>query len=188
MQKQGSILLDSGAQISLIRNETAASLGLKGRDTSITITEVGGDEETITTKVYKVPVCTPDRGNTYSVKAIGITHISDDVTPLQIKPMAKQLGIENEKIRRAKGPVDLLIGIDHAQLHTEQRNVRVGDVAVLSDDNKAIRGKWTICIVIEVYPGPDGRVRNVKVKTAESEYLRPVTKIAIICPAEGYDC
>lgn len=51
MQKQGNILLDSGAQISLIRNDTAALLGLKGRDTSITITKVGGDEETITIKV-----------------------------------------------------------------------------------------------------------------------------------------
>ena len=118
MQKQGNILLDSGAQISLIRNETAASLGLKGRDTSITITKVGKDEETITTKVYKVPVWIPDRGNTYSVKAIGITQISDDATPVQISHIAKQLGIENEKIRRGKGPVDLLIGIDHAQLHT----------------------------------------------------------------------
>ena len=118
MQKQGNILLDSGAQISLIRNETAASLGLKGRDTSITITKVGGDEETITTKVYKVPVCTPNRFNTYSVKAIEITHISADVTPVQIKSMAKQLGIANEKIHRGKGPVDLLIGINHAQLHT----------------------------------------------------------------------
>jgi len=118
MQKQGNILLDSGAQISLIRNETAASLGLKGRDTSITIRKVGGDEETITTKVYKVPVWIPDRGNTSSVKAIGITHISDDATPVQIRPVAKQLGIENEKVRRGKGPVDLLIGIDHAQLQT----------------------------------------------------------------------
>ena len=34
--------------------------------------------------------------------------------------------------------------------------------------------------MIEIYPGPDGRVRNVKVKTAESEYLKPVTKIAVI--------
>ena len=50
MQKQGNILLDSGAQISLIRNETAVSLGLKGKNTSITITKVGGDEETIATK------------------------------------------------------------------------------------------------------------------------------------------
>ena len=118
MQKQGNILLDSGAQISLIRDETAVSLGLKGKNTSITIKKVGGDEETIATKIYRVPVCTSDWGHTYSVKAIGIAHISDDVTPVQIRPLAKQLGIENEKIRRGKGPVDLLIGIDHAQLHT----------------------------------------------------------------------
>ena len=78
--------------------------------------------------------------------------------------------------------------IPRKRWHTEQRNVRVGDVAVLFDDSRAIRGKWTIYRVIEVYPGPDGRVRNVKVKTAESEYLRPVTKIAVICPAEGDDC
>lgn len=52
------------------------------------------------------------------MKAIGITHISDDATPVQIRPIAKQLGIENEKVRRGKGPVDLLIGIDHAQLQT----------------------------------------------------------------------
>ena len=32
--------------------------------------------------------------------------------------MYSQLGIENEKIRHGKGPVDLLIGINHAQLHT----------------------------------------------------------------------
>ena len=78
--------------------------------------------------------------------------------------------------------------IPRKRWHTERRNVRVGDVAVLADDSRAIKGKWTICRVIEVYPGPDGRVRNVKVKTAESEYLRPVTKIAVICPAEGDDC
>ena len=41
--------------------------------------------------------------------------------------------------------------------------------------------------VIEVYPGTDGRVRNVKVKTPAGEYSRPVTKIAVIYPAEGYD-
>ena len=77
--------------------------------------------------------------------------------------------------------------IPRKRWHTERRNVRVGDVAVLSDENKVIRGRWTICRVIEVYPGPDGRVRNVKVKTAESEYQRPITKIAVIYPAEGYE-
>ena len=38
--------------------------------------------------------------------------------------------------------------------------------------------------IIEVYPGPDGRVRNVKVKTNTGEYSRPITKIAVIQPAE----
>ena len=78
--------------------------------------------------------------------------------------------------------------IPRKRWHTERRNVRVGDIAVLSDDSRTIRGKCTVCRVTEGYPGPDGQVRNVKLKTAESEYLRPVTKIAVICPAEGDDC
>ena len=32
--------------------------------------------------------------------------------------------------------------------------------------------------------GPDGKVRNVKVKTNTREYSRPITKIAVIQPAE----
>eukprot|EP00057_Strongylocentrotus_purpuratus_P008606 XP_011663080.1 PREDICTED: uncharacterized protein LOC100889075 [Strongylocentrotus purpuratus] len=70
--------------------------------------------------------------------------------------------------------------------NTERRNVRVGDIAMLADAN-AVRGKWTIARVVQVYPGVDGTVRNVKVKTVSGEYRRPVTKIAIIYPAEGYD-
>ena len=38
--------------------------------------------------------------------------------------------------------------------------------------------------IFEVYPGPDGRVRNAKVKTSTRVYSRPVTKVAVICPAE----
>lgn len=41
LQKQSITLLDSGAQISLIREETAVTLGLKGNDTAVTITKVG---------------------------------------------------------------------------------------------------------------------------------------------------
>ena len=70
--------------------------------------------------------------------------------------------------------------------HTERRNVEVDDLVVMADNN-ANRGKWTIGRVIEVHPGTDGRVRNVKVKTPAGEYSRPVTKIAVIYPAEGHD-
>ena len=43
---------------------------------------------------------------------------------------------------------------------------------------------------MEIYPGPDGRVRNVKVKTSTGVCSRPVTKVVVICPAEeeGRDC
>ena len=48
---------------------------------------------------------------------------------------------------------------------TEMRNVRVDDFVVVADPN-AVRGKWTVGRVREVYPGADSRVRNVEVETA----------------------
>ena len=38
-----------------------------------------------------------------------------------------------------------------------------------------------------MFPGHDGQIRNVKVKTGTGEYERPITKIAVIYPAEGYE-
>ena len=70
--------------------------------------------------------------------------------------------------------------------HVDKRNVQVDDIVTVADSN-AIRGKWAICRILEVYPGSDGRFRNVKVKTTTGEYNRPVTKITVIHPAEGYD-
>lgn len=61
----------------------------------------------------------------------------------------------------------------------ERRNVRIGDIVVLSDPN-AVRGKWIVGRITEVYPGKDDKVRNVKVKTATGEYSRPITKLSVI--------
>ena len=68
----------------------------------------------------------------------------------------------------------------------QKRNVRVDDVVNVADTN-VVRGKWSIGRVIQVYPGTDGKVRNVKIKTATGEYRRPITKMVAIYPAEGYD-
>ena len=54
-------------------------------------------------------------------------------------------------------------------------------------EENAVRGKWLSARVIEVYPGRGGRVRNVKLRTCLGEYTRPVTKVAVIYPAERYD-
>lgn len=45
LYKRGNVLLDSGAQISLIKSETAENLGLNGRDVSVNIVKVGGEKE-----------------------------------------------------------------------------------------------------------------------------------------------
>ena len=68
----------------------------------------------------------------------------------------------------------------------ERRNVRIGDVVTVADEN-AVRGSWAMGRITDVFPGADGKVRNVKVKTSKGVYRRPVTKIAVIYPAEGYD-
>ena len=70
--------------------------------------------------------------------------------------------------------------------HAEKRNVQVNDIVTVADQNE-VRGKWAVGRIIEVYPGPDGRVRNVKVRTATGEYSRPVTKISVIHPVERND-
>ena len=68
------------------------------------------------TKVYRVPVSSPDNTEMFSIKAIGILCIGEEVSAVQLKPIAKLLSLENDKTHRGKGPVDLLIGIDHAQM------------------------------------------------------------------------
>ena len=73
-------------------------LGLKGKDTSVTITKVGGEEKTMKTKEYRVPVNTLDNNGNYSVKAIGIPSIGDDITAVQTSKLADLLCVPNEKI------------------------------------------------------------------------------------------
>ena len=70
------------------------------------------------TKVYRVPVESLDNGRRYSTKAIGMPSISEEVTTVRMSEITDLLGLKNEKLRRGKGEVDLLIGIDHAHMHT----------------------------------------------------------------------
>ena len=122
--KCGNVLLDSGAQVSIIRQDTAETLGLNGKDVSITITKVGGEEESMKTKEYKVQLTCIDIGKRFSVKAIGIQSISDEIPTVKTSHLPELLGLLNTRFRRGKGHVDLLIGIDHAHMHAgETREV-----------------------------------------------------------------
>ena len=48
-------------------------------------------------------------------------------------------------------------------------------------------GNWNIGRIVNVYPGQDGKVRNIRVKTGTGEYDRPVTKIVVVHLADGYE-
>lgn len=69
--------------------------------------------------------------------------------------------------------------------NADRRNVCVDDIVVVENSN-AVRGNWTIGKIVGVFPGKDGKIRNVRVKTSTGEYERPVRRIAVIYPKEGY--
>ena len=88
---------------------------------------MGGEEEVLATKLYQVPITSLESGAKFTVKAVGIPHISDDISNINIGEMAKRIGIPEVKIHRECGPIDMLIGIDHAYMHTGDSK-KVGNV------------------------------------------------------------
>lgn len=79
--------------------------------------------------------------------------------------------------------------------HTENRNVRVGDIVLVQDSNN-IRGQWKLAEICEALPAVDGRVRDVKLRyknvSAGRDYhgcldtiiSRSVRRLVIILPIE----
>ena len=117
-EKQGNLLLDTGAQISLIRQAVADDLHLKGKPTTITITKVGNDEEQLQTHIYKVPIRSLDRNSrTHTVTAVGLPTINDGVTDIRVDEIASQLHLKKTDLHRNTGQIDLLIGINHPKFH-----------------------------------------------------------------------
>ena len=108
------MLLDSGAQVSLIRQETADTLGLNSKDVSVT--KVGDEEETMKTKEYRVQlICIDNKRYTVNVK--GIANIRNEIPKVKTSHLTELLGLQNTSFRHWKGHVDLLIVIDQAHMH-----------------------------------------------------------------------
>ena len=62
----------------------------------------------------------------------------------------------------------------------EKRNIAPDDVVLLVDPGNP-RGHWPLGQIQEVFPGPDGKVRVVRVRTGGKDYVQPITKL---CPLE----
>ena len=86
----------------------------------MTITKVGGEKEEIHTKLYKVPLLSLENNSVHHVTAIGLQSISDNVASVDVSQICKKLGLEEGKLFRENGSIDILIGINHARMHTDE--------------------------------------------------------------------
>ena len=70
------------------------------------------------------------------------------------------------------------------QWHRQSKNLEVGDIVLLKEDN-IVPTQWPIARITEVHPGKDGLVRVAMVKTANGIYKRPVSKIALLLSSDS---
>ena len=59
------------------------------------------------------------------------------------------------------------------------QNLNVGNLVVIQTDNIP-RSHWPLGCIIKTYPGVDGVVRTVKVKTPSNDLLRPAQKLCLL--------
>ena len=79
---------------------------------------------------------------------------------------------------------EYLATLQHRQKWTTvKRNLKVGDVVLLKDDN-APRNAWNLGRVTETESDKNDLVRSVSVKTQKSCLRRPVTKIVLLIPSD----
>jgi hypothetical protein len=64
--------------------------------------------------------------------------------------------------------------------HQDERPLKVGDAALVVDPNSP-RNCWPKGIIVKVYPGADGRIRVVDLKTKSGNILkRPSCRLAVL--------
>ena len=66
---------------------------------------------------------------------------------------------------------------------TNKTNLKIGDLVLIQTENTP-RGMWPLGLIKEVKIGRDNLVRSVRIKTKDTELVRPMTKLV---PLEG-DC
>ena len=150
--KRVNVLLDSGAQISLIRLSLAEEMNLKGKDVTVIIGKVGGEEEQLKTKLFRIRVRSVERNSVHTVMAVGIPCISEDISEIKLRDVAKRLGLSKAKLHRGSGPVDILVGIDHPVLH----NGETKEVQNLVARNSPLG--W---VIFGISPGSESQVNKV---------------------------
>lgn len=117
-----SVFFYSGSNLTMITHGAARKLGLKGTDVCISLTKVGNVTEKIESKIYRVPL-TDMEGKEWLVEAVGLDHITSEVSKVDKKEMAEVLGVDACQIERPSGRIDMLIGADYSACCQELRRL-----------------------------------------------------------------
>ena len=66
--------------------------------------------------------------------------------------------------------------------HKPQRNLQVGDLVLLVNEHvkRRVWGQWSKALVEETFPGTDGVVREVRIRTSTSSYVRDVRSLCLL--------
>ncbi len=62
---------------------------------------------------------------------------------------------------------------------TPQQDIQIDDIVIIKEDS-AFTNHWPLAKVTATFPGKDGKVRVVQVKTSTALYIRPISKLALI--------
>ena len=88
----------------------------------LTITKVGNDVSTTTSKEYVVPLCDLN-GTIWHIKAFGMDAITANVESVSVDKVAGLFeNITVEDIQRPTGEVELLIGMDCCSMFPDKSN------------------------------------------------------------------
>ncbi|XP_041467150.1 uncharacterized protein LOC121417494 [Lytechinus variegatus] len=155
---EGNCLLDSGSQMSLVRNAVAEELGLKGNPIVANVTKVGNETEEYNTMLYKVKVQGINGHQSYTISAVGLDVINNGITRVSVEELGRMFNLRKDEIHRGSGPIDILIGIDHSKMHVGYTKIQGNLVARRSPLGWVIFGSTT-----EGYP--EGAVLHVTINS-----------------------
>ena len=80
--------------------------------------------------MYEVLIRSKENNSLFSVNAIEILSISDEVTKDEAEAIESYLGLAKNTLSRECGKQDVLISIDHANMHTGKIK-QVGDLVAV---------------------------------------------------------
>ena len=61
----------------------------------------------------------------------------------------------------------------------KRENVKIGDLVLELNPHRK-RLQWEMALIVDTYPGEDGLVRKVRIRTQNGEYDRPIHKLCVI--------